>query len=59
MRAAVLGGGAAGLLFFGFVEDSVPATILLVYLVSGRGDASENARSNDARSSEGMSETAT
>jgi len=38
----------------------VPAerkTILLVYLISSAGDASENARSNDARSSGEMSET--
>jgi hypothetical protein len=42
-------------------DRDVPAkrqTISLVYLISGAGDPSENARSNDARSSGGMSETA-
>lgn len=34
-------------------------TILLVYLISGAGNLSENARSNDARSALGKSETAT
>ncbi len=41
-------------------DRDVPAerkTILLVYLISSAGDASENARSNDARSSGQMSET--
>ena len=33
--------------------------ILLVYLISGAGNPSENARSNDARSTLGKSETAT
>jgi hypothetical protein len=33
-------------------------TTSLVYLISGAGDPSENARSNEARSSEEMSETA-
>jgi len=33
-------------------------TITPAYLISGAGDPSENARSNDARSSGGMSETA-
>jgi hypothetical protein len=40
----------------------VPAekrTILFVYLISGAGDLPENARSNDARSALGKSETAT
>jgi hypothetical protein len=40
----------------------VPAencTVFLVYLISGVGNLSENARSNDARSALGKSETAT
>jgi hypothetical protein len=46
---------------FGRAGQDVPAedqTISLVYLVSGDGDPAENARSNDARSALGKSETA-
>src|ERR1700722_2813312 len=45
----------------GLTDRDVPAeheAIALAYLTSGAGDSSENARSNDARSSGGMSETA-
>jgi hypothetical protein len=45
----------------GLTDRDAPAerwTMSLIYLISGVGDPSENARSNDARSSEEMSETA-
>jgi len=43
---------------FGRAGKDVDQTISLVYLVSGAGDPAENARSNDARSALGKSETA-
>jgi hypothetical protein len=69
-RRVLFGGSSVFLISINDAPDSGPIwaygsqraaerpMMSLVYLVSGAGDPSENARSNVARSSEGMSETA-